>query len=396
MVSMIPLADIVIATLLFLAIVAGLRAGLFSTLGAFVGVVAGALAMPYVLPAVAQLVPDGTWRGVAVLGAACVLLVVGSALGSALGRVLRTGADRLHLGAIERVLGGGLALLGAVVAISFTGAGIASAGIPGLSPAVASSKVLQIIDRHTPAFVDDAVARLRAFALDDSTLPTIEGLFEGTTEDLDGQLDAVDTDNPAVLAAASSVARISGLAPQCGTMPTGSGFVLADDLIVTNAHVVAGVESPLVELPGEPSRTGTIVYFDPVDDLAVIAADVDATPLQLDESLGAGDPAVVQGYPHGGPLQSVPARVISTSENYAPDIYETSTALRSIHVIEARVEPGNSGGPLLTENGSVAGIVFARADTQGIGYAMTTDELEPLLAETAGLDQPVTAGSCIE
>lgn len=127
MVSMIPLADIVIAVLLFLAFVAGLRAGLFSTLGAFVGVVAGALAMPYVLPAVAQLVPDGAWRGVAVLGAACVLLVVGSALGSALGRVLRTGADRLHLGAIERVLGGGLALLGAVVAISFTGAGIASA-----------------------------------------------------------------------------------------------------------------------------------------------------------------------------------------------------------------------------------------------------------------------------
>lgn len=119
-------------------------------------------------------------------------------------------------------------------------------------------------------------------------------------------------------------------------------------------------------------------------------------PLQLDGSIGAGDPAVVQGYPHGGPFQSVPARVISTNENYAPDIYETSTALRS-HPRRRSARGTRQLRWTPAERGWIRCRNRLRPGRhQGIGYAMTTAELEPLLAETAGLDQPIATGSCIE
>lgn len=389
------LVDIAIIIFLVLALFSGLRVGFFSTLGTFAGIIAGALAMPYVLPLVAQHVSNDTWRGAAVIAAAVVLLSVASGVGSGIGHAFRAGADRLLLGPIERLLGGGLALIGAAAALSFTATGLISAGIPVVSQFVASSSVLQTIDRYTPDVVDDAVARLRAHAFDGTVLPTIDGLFDGNTGDLDGQLDGIETDNPALQTAAASVARVSGVAPACGTMPSGSGFVVTDDLIVTNAHVVAGVNSPLIELPNEPARTGSVIYFDPVDDLAVIAADVDAAALPLDDSLGAGSPAVVQGYPYGGPFQSVPARVLATGANVVPDIYGTSSASRSILVLEGTVLPGNSGGPLLSESGGVAGIVFARADNEDIGYAMTNDELRPILEGLSPANESVATGSCL-
>ncbi|MFT3942458.1 MAG: MarP family serine protease [Ancrocorticia sp.] len=387
--------DIVLLVLLFFALMAGLRAGFFSTLGTFAGLIAGALAMPYVLPLVAQHVGSDTWRGAAVIGAAALLLSITSGIGSGIGHAFRRGADRLLLGPIERLLGGALALVGAAVALAFTATGVITAGIPVLSQLLASSTLLQTIDRYTPPVVDDAVARLRAHAFDDAVLPTIEGIFDGNTDDLGGQLADVQLDNPALQTAANSVARVSGLAPACGTMPSGSGFVVAEDLIVTNAHVVAGVPSPLVELPGEPARPGSIIYFDPVDDLAVISADVDAAPLALDDSLAAGSAAVVQGYPYGGPFQSVPARVLATGANIIPDIYGTSSAARSIHVLEAAVEPGNSGGPLLSEGGGVAGVIFARAENPGIGYAMTNEELYPILDGLSPVNAAVDSGSCL-
>ncbi len=388
--------DIAIVAILVMALVTGLRTGLFSALGLLVGLVAGALAMPFVLPLVAQSVPDTAWRGTAVVSAAIVLLLLTTWIGSTIGGAVRRGADRLRLRAVERLLGGALALICAAVAVSLVGAGIAAAGIPRVSSAVASSTILRTMDRLTPPAVDEAIARLRSVVLDDTILPTIDGLFDGNFQFGDLPLEAVDTDNPALREAAASVARISGVASACGTLPTGSGFVVADDLIVTNAHVVAGVDNPLVELPFEPARDGVVVYFDPIGDLAVISADVNAKPLPLDDSFGPGDVGVVQGYPYGGPFRTEPAGVVATDSVLVPDIYGNSTAQRFVHRIEARVEPGNSGGPLLNESGSVAGVVFARGESDiGIGYAMTTDELLPVLDAIASNPQPVQAGACI-
>lgn len=393
---MLPLADVLIVVLLLIALAAGLRAGFFSVLGAFCGLVAGGLAAPWVLPLVSGIVPDGRWHGLAVIASAIALLVVGAAIGSAIGRVLRSGADKLRLRFAERMLGGGLAVIAATLALSLTAGAIASAGIPVLSAAASSSAILRTVDRLTPPVLDEAMARLHSAVLGDTVLPTIDGLLGRGALANGPDLDTIDTDDPALAAAGASVARISGVAYACGTMPSGTGFVVAEDRVVTNAHVVAGVDTPVVELPNEPARDGRVVYFDPVDDLAVIAVDVDAAPLPLADTLLPGDPAVIQGYPYGGPFRTVPAGVLWSGPAPIGNIYDSATADRAIYALDAEVHPGNSGGPLLTTSGAVAGVVFARDEArENVGYALTNAELLPVIAVLGTSTQPVTTGACM-
>ncbi|ALJ19804.1 MarP family serine protease [Microbacterium sp. No. 7] len=388
--------DILLVILLVVALVAGLRAGFFSAIGTVCGLIAAGLVAPWVLPFVAGLVTDRAWHGITVVGSAIVLLALGAAIGGAIGRVIRSGADKLRLKGIERLLGGVVSLVAATLVLSLTAAGIASAGIPVLSAAAASSTVLRTIDRITPAPLAEAMARLHSAVLGDTVLPTIDGLLDDGELAPAPDLGSIDTDDPALAAAAGSVARVSGIAHQCGTIASGTGFVIAEDRIVTNAHVVAGVDTPLVELPGEPARDGRVIYFDPVDDLAVIAADVDAAPLPLADALVPGDAAVVQGYPYGGPFQTVPAGVIWSGSAPIGDIYGSATADRAIYSLQAEVHPGNSGGPVLTASGAVAGVVFARDEVRAdVGYAMTNDELRPVLDALDGSDDAVATGVCL-
>src|SRR5699024_10915307 len=174
-------------------------------------------------------------------------------------------------------------------------------------------------------------------------------------------------------------ARISGLAASCGTVPSGSGFVVAEDMVMTNAHVVAGVSTPMVELPGEPARDGKVVYFDLVDDLAVIAADVQAPPLPLTEA-AAGDSAVVHGYPYGGPPSTVQAGGAASGSFRVPDSYGQPPTDRPEAWDQAEIEPGRSGGPVLGPEGEVRGLFFARdAARQDIGYAVASNGVTQVL-----------------
>ncbi|CDJ99316.1 Trypsin-like serine protease, typically periplasmic, contain C-terminal PDZ domain (fragment) [Microbacterium sp. C448] len=206
----------------------------------------------------------------------------------------------------------------------------------------------------------------------------------------------VQLDDPELAEAAASVARITGVAYACGLSSSGSGFVIGADRVVTNAHVVAGVDRPVVELPGREARDGRVVYFDPIGDIAVIAVDdLDAEPLDVVPVLPAGSSAAVQGYPHGGPFESMSAAVLAVGTVPVPDIYDESSNLREIYTLEANVRPGNSGGPLLTADGDVAGLVFARGGEQeSRGYASTSTELAPIVEGAAGWQSPVSSGSC--
>lgn len=390
------LVDLLIAVLLIAALATGLGAGLFAVLGSLCGLVLGALAAPWVLPLVARAVPDSGWRGLLLVVTAVALLAVGVAIGSAIGRLVRKGADRLRLRLVERMLGGVTAVIAAALAITMVGSAISSAGVPGLSATVASSTLLRTVERYIPQPVAEAAARLNSLVFGESGLPSLEGLLQP------GQLDAAPEPTPIELAtpelerAAGSVVRISGSADGCGVISSGTGFVIAEDRIMTNAHVVAGVGSPIVEVPGEAARDATVVYFDPIDDIAVVSADVRAEPLALSDALSPGAGAAVMGYPFGGPFRVEPAGVISSSSAPVNDIYGDTTAMRSVYALRAQVEPGNSGGPLLTDAGQVAGMVFAKdAATQNVGYAMTNDELLPVIAQVAEASDEVSVGACI-
>lgn len=385
--------DVIVVLLLVGACIAGVQRGFFASIGTFAGLAAGAFAAYWLTPLVSGWVPSPVWRGPAVLLTALGLVFAGAALGAAIGAALRSGADRLKLRGVERFLGGIASVVAAILALALVAPAIAAAGIPGVSSAVASSNILRGIEAATPAPVAAALAQLRSAVLDD-TLPGLGVLLGPGTVD---PAPPIALDDPELQRAAASVARISGNAYACGRGSAGSGFVIAEDRVVTNAHVLAGVDTPIVELPGVPAREGRVVYFDPVDDLAVIAVDdLGADALPFSPTLAAGDAAVVQGYPFGGPFTMVSAGVESVGTVNVPDVYEQSWNPREIYALESTVRPGNSGGPLLTGEGTVAGVVFARAENdENLGYAMTMAELTPVAEQAAALANTVSTGSCV-
>jgi S1-C subfamily serine protease len=140
------------------------------------------------------------------------------------------------------------------------------------------------------------------------------------------------------------------------------------------------------------------VYFDTKHDLAVIAVNnLPAQPLALSSDLPDGSPAAFAGYPHGGPFQSRPATIQDITTVLVPDIYGGNPSPEEIYRLAGNVQPGNSGGPLLTTDGQVAGVIFAKATSDAeMGFAITMDDLSPVASRAASLSAPVSSGQCIQ
>lgn len=388
--------DVVVVAVLIGAVAIGASRGLVASIGTIAGLVVGGVAaiwlVPLAGPLVASVIADLRARAAATAVLAVVIVLLFAAIGSAIGYAVRRGVDRAKLRPLDRGLGAVVSAVVTALVLLMAGQSVAATGTPGISSAIASSRVLGWIDTLTPPPVDSALAQVRSLVIDEG-LPTLGELLD---------VQATTTAPPVALGdaalqrAAESVARISGTAHACGVAMTGSGFVVAEGLLATNAHVVAGVDSVLVELPGREAREGRVVYFDGVDDIALVAVDaLGAPPLTLTDDLDAGDAAVVQGYPHGGPFTSGNATVLSEGTVPVPDIYESSSAPREIYALAADVQPGNSGGPLLTATGEAAGIVFGRgADGAGRGYAIALSELTPALQQTRDTSASVSTGAC--
>lgn len=191
-----------------------------------------------------------------------------------------------------------------------------------------------------------------------------------------------------------SVVEIRGVG--CGGIVEGSGFVVSPGIVVTNAHVIAGIRSPQV-LDQSGSYGATAILYDPKKDVAVLEApDLPAPPLTLSsKSLSSRDGGAVMGYPGGGPLVVGEAVVIDEVRAVGQDIYNRGVVAREIYELQARVEAGNSGGPLIGPDGKVAGIVFGKSTTQdNIGYALVISEAKAEIAQAEATRQPVASGDC--
>jgi S1-C subfamily serine protease len=389
------LLDALLIIVLLVYLSEGWRNGFIRSLSAIVGLVAGAVAAFFLIPVIGAIVPDPFWRTFLVVSIAVALIILGSMAGAGVGRVLRGRVEKTPLRPLDRI-GGALAnlVIGALITALLAGS-VASLGIPVLSAAVSNSWVLQAISTVTPEPVTAALARLRSAVLAQG-LPVISGGFSGITKS--PGVPHVDTNTSALAAAAASVVRINGTAYACGQNQSGSGFVIAKDRVVTNAHVVAGVRQPIVQAPNGQALDGRIVYFDPQNDLAVIAVTgLRAPVLGLGNPLAVGDDGVIDGYPYGGPFTTGGAQVLAHSTENVDNIYGTSRSSRDLYTLAADVEPGNSGGPLLEQNGSIAGIVFAKSSTDSnLGYAMTDTVLSPVVHQAAGLSRPVSSGTCVK
>ena len=390
------LLDVLLVLVLLVYIGEGFRNGFVRSLSAILGVIAGGIAAFFAVPLVAALFPDPFWRLAASLTLSILLIALGHAGGVAVARAIRRGREREPLRVLDRIFGGLANFVAAALVVSLIAGSVAALGVPLLSRAVGDSIVLKTIETVTPDPVEAALARLRSAVLERG-LPTLPDAMGGII-DSPGAPDDVETDTDLLGEAAHSVVRINGTAYACGQNQSGTGFVIAPERVVTNAHVVAGVDQPVVETPGGQTLDARVVYFDPEDDLAVIAVDgLEADPLDLADPLTEGSPAVIDGYPFGGPFSSTPAEVLAITDERVADIYGDASSSRQVYTVAADIEPGNSGGPLLSLDGDVAGVVFARSTAQDdVGYAMTNRELGPVADRAASLDAAVTPGTCIK
>jgi len=196
--------------------------------------------------------------------------------------------------------------------------------------------------------------------------------------------------DPDVVRASKSVVRVTGIA--CGLGLEGSGWVVTRGLVVTNAHVVAGIERPRVDTAAGRTFASTVVAFDVTNDLAVLRVPgLGARALPVaDPERGAA--VALAGYPRNGPLVRTPARLGGTAQVLSRDAYGRGPVRRQVTAIRGTVEPGSSGGPGIDAQGRVRTTVFARRPRETGGYGIPIDLVQRVVARAR--TRPVAATDC--
>ena len=389
--------DVVLLLVLIGYTLAGLRQGLLVGLLSIGGFVAGAVAGMSVLPPLLDGWEPGVRRTAVIVVAVLAVAWLGQVVGALVGRRLRAVVVWRPARALDSVLGAVAAVVAVALVTWFVAGAVRAGPLPSLSRAVASSKVVATIDEAVPPQAERLFAGFRS-VVEAQDFPRV---FTGLAREPIAPVAPPDASvvGPAAAAAAGGTVKITGVAAECGRGREGSGFVVAPRRVVTNAHVVAGVDSPVVQVSGQgPLLPASVVLFDPQRDLAVLAVpDLRAEPLGLGRDLGPSADAVVVGFPQDGPFSSVPARVREVVRATGQDVYGRDGVEREVYSLAAKVEPGNSGGPLLDAGGSVVGVVFARSlDDEGTGYALTLAEAAPVLRAAQEATAAVDTGPCTE
>lgn len=387
--------DVVLLLVLLGYAVSGFRQGLLvgalSVGGFLLGAVVGMSLLPDLVGAWAP-----GWRRTAVVVLGVLALAwVAQVLGSLLGRRLRAVVSWRPARVVDAVLGAAASLVVVALVLWFVAGAVRGGPVPALSRAVASSTVVRVVDGAVPERASGLFASFRRVVLAQDFPRVFAGVRSEPITPVEPPDPAVA--GPAAAAAAGGIVKVTGEAPACGRGREGTGFVVAPQRVLTNAHVVAGVEAPSVQVGGEGERLpGRVVVFDPDRDLAVLAVpDLRAQPLGLGQELAPSADAVVAGFPLDGPYTSVPARVREVVLARGQDIFAQGEVVRRVYSLAATVEPGNSGGPLLDGAGSVVGVVFARSlDDRATGYALTLEEAAPVLEVAEQASEPVGTGGC--
>ncbi|MCU1421266.1 MAG: hypothetical protein JWN36_917 [Microbacteriaceae bacterium] len=369
----------------------GFRQGFVLSIGGILGAIVGAVLAFFAIPIVTGWVGSNQWRVPIVLVVVAGLVIGGLLLGTAAGRALRRGVPKGPLRILDRILGGVVALLTTAAVISMMAYSIGALGVPILSSALSSSRVVGAIDTLTPPPIRTLEAQVRSTVTQQGIPRLLDSIGAGAPLPIPSA-----TASSAQDAAGHSVVKVVGNAFACGQNQSGSGFVVSADRVITNAHVVAGVTQPVIQAPDGGSWTGRVVYFDTVNDLAVIAVNGMPTPaLTVGSTLAQGASAVFVGYPLGGPFSSKNAAVQGVSTVRVPDIYGQNPSPREVYTLAADIEQGNSGGPVIDSAGHVDGVVFAKSSTTAdVGFALTVSELAPVAAQAARLSAAVPSGHC--
>ena len=325
------------------------------------------------------------------LGFVLLVVTLAQAVGYTVGSALR---GRLPHGAglqrADRIAGAALGVFGVFLVMWLLIPALASA--PGWpARAVRDSAVARAIDNVAPAPPQESETLGRLVG--DQTFPEV---FDTLTSPDAGTPPVGGIPVAAAAAVTRSTVKVEGTA--CDRIQEGTGFVAGPDLVVTNAHVVAGEQRTRVDTTDLRRLDAEVVAFDPKRDLAVLRVPGLGLPALERATAAVDDTGALFGHPGGGALREAPVRIAEQIVARGTDITHTVETERDVFVLAATTAPGDSGGPIVNRDGRVVGVMFAYdISRETTAYALSGSELDavldPVLAGTSTL--PHTTGDCL-
>jgi len=374
----------------------GWRQGGFASLLAVIGIVAGLVVGLGVAPVVLNVTDQVAIRFLLAIGMLILLVGLGQLMGSALGHAIR---DRMKTKSAQRVDSTFGAILMSVFTIILIWV-IATPLATGLSNSVGKglrdSAILREVHGVMPAEFAQLPRSISAMLNESGLPPVMMPWEEGASVEVDEPNIEV-ADEEMVRAVRPSVVHVIADADGCRRRMMGSGFVTADNYVVTNAHVVAGTQTAYVDTV-LGIKEARVVYYNPETDIAVLKSeDLGLAPLEwADGQSNTGDDAVVMGFPNSGPFTANPARVRERVTIAGPDIYSNNRVERESYILRGSVVQGNSGGPLISPDGKVLGLIFgASVDDNDTGYAITAQEVQNHIGDVTQLQNSVDTQECV-
>lgn len=361
------LADWIAVAVIALTAVSGFRRGLLTGALSLAGLIAGALLGARFAP---EIVGDSSpYVPLVALGGAAIGGMLGQIAGAFLGRSARGLISILPpLRWLDSAGGSALGLFTGLAICWVVGAALLY--LPGQTEARRLARESRVVSALTqvlpPATVMDAVERIDPFA-------AIVGPAAGVAAP-----DPTVVRVPAIRAAGPSVVRITGYA--CGLGVEGSGWIVAPGLVVTNAHVVAGVSRPAVDRRGDRSFQARVVSFDAHHDVAILRVrGLRGRPLRPAEP-ERGEPAALLGFPENGPFRATPVRMGRSAKVGSRDAYGRLELGRTVVALRGNVHAGNSGGPVVNRAGRVIATIFGARQGSDDGYAVPNEQVRNAVA----------------
>lgn len=368
----------------------GFVTGAFATAGLLLGGLFGVWLAPIALGDA----DPSLWVSLGALFIVILSASLGQALLQYVGARIRARIRWQPIRAVDAVGGAALSAVAVLIVAWALGVAVSGSRIGAITPTVRESAVLARVDSLLPG---QATGVLQTFnnVVGTTFFPRyLEPFAPERIVDAKAGPRRLLTD-PDVVDAQSSVLKVRGT-NACGSGLEGTGFLYSEGRLMTNAHVVAGVRQPEVELGDGTSVNATVVHYDPDIDVAVLALDDGDLPhLVFDREAGPQDGVAIVGYPQDGPYDVQTGRIRSEQRLRSPDIYGEGTVIREVFSLRGLVRAGNSGGPILSSGGDVVGLVFAASVTdRDTGYALTADQVAESAARGLSAEEAVGTGAC--
>ncbi len=385
--------DAAICVIALIAAIVSTRRGTIKQIGGLIGIVGGIFTAAYVYSHLAFLTENSTLKAVILIALLCAVTYLFHDIISILaGKIQNLPFLKKFVRSIpERIGSICVTSLNSIIAV-WLFASLVGALLPGnVQALVAQSAILNKVSETAkpPEFIAKVGQLLQPFTAPDifaESEPTLNTSIEAHPGSLDN----------ATARAQSSVVKINTWG--CGSLGSGSGFIVSKNTVLTNAHVVAGADRASIQDQTGNTFVARAVWFDPLLDIALLAIETPFSTPALEvttEHLNPGTPGRVMGFPGGGAFAISDATILGSIDAEGYDIYQKQKTIRKLYAIRSDIVPGNSGGPLIDGGGKVAGVIIGHSTTQNrTGYAITGDQVMGAL-KTHDPNATVGMGSCV-